>query len=163
MAVDFAAYVFPGKHTAEEVLREAERAASAGLAWIEDVAVIRRGKLGRVSVNSTWAQDDDMVGANVGFGSLTGAFIGALAGPGGALVGLFSGGALGGMIGSTIDFDMADPMLEEFANRLEKDTSALVLIGEVHPFLKAFEELNGTLFQTAIPEQALERLRGAHA
>lgn len=159
MAVDFAAYVFPGKHTAEDALREAEMAAYAGAAWIEDVAVVRRGKLGHVSINSTWAQDDDAVGASVGFGSLTGVFLGALAGPGGALAGLLSGGAIGGLIGATIDLDVADPALESLASSLEKDTSALVLIGETSPFIKAFEELNGNLIETAIAEEALDRLR----
>jgi len=34
MAVDFAAYVFPGRNTAEAALRDAEDAAAAGAAWI---------------------------------------------------------------------------------------------------------------------------------
>lgn len=158
MAVDFAAYVFPGRNTAEIALRDAEDAVAVGAAWIEDVAVIKRGKLGRVVVHSTWAQDNDWVAGSTGWGALTGALLGALAGPGGALAGLLAGGAFGSLFGAVSDMDVADPALEDLAASLENDTSALVLIGETGSFIAAFEAAGAKLIQTAIAEEILERL-----
>lgn len=159
MPVDVAAYVFEGKDAAEDALREAREVERAGLAWIEDVAVIKRHKSGRVSVNSTWAQDTSEVGAHSGFGALTGVLIGALAGPGGALAGLFAGGTTGLLIGGVTAEAVADPVLDDLADSLAKDTSALVLWGDVNPFVKEFENFNGKLIQTAIADDVAQRIR----
>ncbi len=159
MSVEVAAYVFDGTYTAEEALQQARAAVEMDMAWIEDVAVIKRHNSGRVSVHSTWGQDDSMVGASVGFGALTGALLGALAGPGGALAGLFGGGTFGAFMGAGTDLLAEDPALTELADSLGKGTSALVLFGEVNPFVEAFADLGAKLVQTEIAAEVAEKLR----
>ncbi len=39
-----------------------------GYVWIDDVAVVSRGKLGATHIHSTWAQDDSEVAAGGGWG-----------------------------------------------------------------------------------------------
>jgi uncharacterized membrane protein len=141
MAVNFAAYLFQGKHAAEDALREVESAQAEGLVWVEDVAVVKRGKLGRLKVYSTWAQDDSTVSGSASWGGLTDARIGALAGPGEAFAGPVAGGAIGGAFGAAADISVSDPTLEALARSMEKDTSALVLIGETAPFVDVLGHL----------------------
>ena len=63
MSVEVAAYVFDGTYSAEEALHKVRE---LEMGWIEDVAVIKRHHSGRVSVHSTWGQDDSAVGASIG-------------------------------------------------------------------------------------------------
>jgi hypothetical protein len=42
MPVDLAAYVFDGTYVAEDALRDVRKAEQEGLAWVDDVAVIKR-------------------------------------------------------------------------------------------------------------------------
>ena len=52
-----AALVFDGKRTASKVLDALEEQATPGTRkWVDDVAVVSRGKHGFVRVNSTWAE-----------------------------------------------------------------------------------------------------------
>jgi uncharacterized membrane protein len=115
-------------------------------------------------VNSTWAESDDAVVAGTGFGALTGGLIGAMAGPGGALAGALGGGSLAGLMGTTIGMAVADPRLEEFASRLENDTSALVLLADeptIGDFTSAVEPYDATLVKTEINEHDVKALREA--
>lgn len=161
MAVQFAAYVFDGSRSASRALDDAIEADAAGAIWLEDVAVIRRNKLGRVSVHSTWAQDDDNVGGGIGWGALTGSLLGALAGPGGALAGLAVGGGFGAVFGAAMDISVSDPRLDEFAASLKRDTSALVLVGETRPFVDLFVEAEAKLIETAIAAETIEEIKKA--
>ena len=95
MSIEVAAYVFDGTYTAEDALRKARAAEELNLVWIDDVAVIKRHRSGRLSIHSTWAQDDSDTRFGVGWGALTGGLIGAMAGPAGVLAGMLGGGAFG--------------------------------------------------------------------
>ena len=78
------AFVFDGHRTAGKVLDTLlDEAPETTRLWFDDVAVMSRGKHGFVRVNSTGAESDDAVAAGTGLGALTGALIGAAAGPGG--------------------------------------------------------------------------------
>lgn len=158
MSIRLAAYVFDGTYAAEDALRKVRAAEELDLVWIDDVAVIKRHKSGRVSVHSTWAQDDNTVKGGIGWGALTGTLLGALAGPGGALAGLFLGGAGGALFGGAADLSVSDPKLDALASRLQKGTSALVLLGETSAFVDAFDELGGELLETAIAEETVEKI-----
>jgi hypothetical protein len=79
----FEAVVFNGKRTARKALDTLEDHAPA-YGWIDNVAIVSRNKLGLISIYSTWAQDDRAVGAGAGWGMVTGALLGLMAGPGGA-------------------------------------------------------------------------------
>ncbi len=161
MSAGFAAYVFDGSNTAENELRKARAAEVLDLVWLDDVAVIERHHSGRVSIHSTWVQDDRNVSGGGGWGAVTGALIGALAGPGGALAGLIGGGSMGGLIGATIDLSVDEPALDDLAASLDEGTSALILVGETSDFVDAFEDTAARLIEAELAGETIEKMRDA--
>lgn len=161
--VHFRGFIFKGKRTARKAI-EAMEDNYPDFLWIDDVAVLSRNKRGYLSVHSTWAQDDDNVKGNVGWGALTGGLLGALLGPGGAIFGALSGGTLGGLIGTGIDVDISDPNLDEFANRLDNDTSALVLVAAepvIEEFVTALGVVDAEVVDTELDEADVKAIRKA--
>jgi uncharacterized membrane protein len=160
VSVEMGVFVFAGQHAAAQVL---EQVREQGLAWIEDVAVVERNKRGRVSVHSTWAQDEaDRKG--LGMGAVTGALFGALLGPGGMVAGALVGGTGGGLVGSGIDLTVHDPRLVEVANALQHDTSALMLWAEptdVEAFVATFKAHNAKLIRSSLSEKQARKLKAA--
>lgn len=157
----FTAYVFDGKRTAHKALEALEDFTPAYL-WIDNVAELSRSKHGSVRVHSTWAQDDSAPGAGAAIGALTAGTVGLLFGPAGAALGALAGGSLGGLIGASENLAFDDPVLDDFVASLEKDTSALVLIGE-QPTLDAFGvavgPFGGRLVQTNLNEGDVKAIR----
>jgi len=161
--IRFKAVTFEGRKTASKALDTLEGNFPMKR-WVDDVAIVSRGKLGVLRVHSTWAQDDDNVDGGIGWGAVTGGLLGALAGPAGAVAGALGGASVGGLIGTGIDIDMADPELESFAQSLHDDTSALVLVAD-EPTLAEFsagvEMVGGRIIETDINERDIKALRKA--
>jgi uncharacterized membrane protein len=160
--VGFKAFTFNGKKTAAKAFRTLEDYAPEYF-WIDDVAVLSRSKHGHLRVHSTWAQDESGE-AGLGFGVITGGLIGMLAGPGGALAGAAIGGGLGGVLGANSDVVFDDPALDDFAAALDKDTSALVLVGEeatLADFGAAVEPFGGEVINTNLDEKDIKALKKA--
>lgn len=162
------AVIFNGRKTAQKTLDTlVDESTLAEGAWVDDVAVLSRGKLGYVRINSTWAQSDEGVAGSIGFGALTGGLVGALMGPAGAVAsaigaGAVAGGALSGLVGAGVDIAVADPRLEEFAEKLKDDTSALVLVADEGPtsdFRSYLEPLQGEIINTELNEHDVKALR----
>jgi uncharacterized membrane protein len=156
----FRAYTFEGKRTASKALATVEE--NGSFLWIDDVAVISVVKLGRAKVESSWAQSDSTVGASAGCGALTGALVGALAGPGGALAGAIGGGAMAGLVGEGVNVAVSDPRLEEFADEMKKDTSALILVDDGlygDEFSTAFDSYGGVFVETELNEKDVKEIR----
>jgi len=157
----FVAVVFDGHRTAGKAL-DTLMDYDPAYGWIDDVAVVSRGKLGATHVHSTWAEDDSDVGAGAGWGLLTGGLIGALLGPGGALAGAAIGGSLGVVGGATEEIVTDDPRLDDFAAALDKNTSALILVGET-PTLADFgsvvEPLGGKIIRSDLDEKDIKAIR----
>jgi uncharacterized membrane protein len=156
--------VFDGKKTAGKVLDTIQDEAPEASLWVDDVAVVSRSKHGMVRVNSTWAESDDAGAAAAGFGAITGGLIGAMMGPGGALAGALGGGSLFGLMGLGVNVAVADPRLEEFASRLQDDTSALILVADeptAADFMSVVEPYDATLIQTDLNEHDVKALREA--
>ncbi|MGB5814862.1 MAG: DUF1269 domain-containing protein [Thermoanaerobaculia bacterium] len=159
----FRAFVFDGKKTAGKAFDTLEDYTPA-YAWIDDVAIITKSKHGSIRVHSTWAQDDSAVGAGTGFGAITGGLIGLLFGPGGALAGAALGGSMGFLFGASADMAFDDPRLDDFAEALVNDTSALILVGDdgvVDDFVSAVEPFGGKIIQTDLDEDDIKALRKA--
>ncbi|HEY7036421.1 MAG TPA: DUF1269 domain-containing protein [Thermomicrobiales bacterium] len=160
MPVELGVFVFRGRHTAKQVLGEVRE---GGFAWIEDVAVVERNTRGRLSVHSTWAQnEDDRKG--LGLGALTGALVGVLMGPAGVVVGAAVGATGGGLVGSGIDIAQYDPRLEDVAKALEPDTSALMLWAQptdVEAFVAAFRAHGAKLIRSSLSDKQARKLRAA--
>ena len=157
----FVAVVFDGHKTAHKAL-DTLMDFTPAYVWIDDVAVLSRGKLGATHIHSTWAQDDSDVGAGSGWGLVTGGLIGLLFGPGGAMAGAALGGSLGAMGGATTEIAMDDPRLDDFAEALVKDSSALILVGEkptIADFTSAVEPLGGKVIKSDLTEDDIKALR----
>jgi uncharacterized membrane protein len=160
--IDFVAYVFDGRRTAGKAFHTLEDNTPAYV-WIDDVAVVSKSKHGRLSIRSTWAQDD-MGAAGFGWGAFTGALLGLLAGPGGALAGAALGGSMGGLMGATADIALDDPALDDFTNSLTKDTSSLVLVGDddlLADYESVLAPLGGKLIKTNLDEKDVEAIKKA--
>jgi uncharacterized membrane protein len=159
----FKAFVFDGKKTARKAFDTLEDYTPT-YEWIEDVAEMERSKNGSIRVHSTWAQDDDEVGAGTGLGAVTGGLIGLLLGPAGALAGAAVGGSLGAMLGAADEIAFDDPRLDDFAAALDYDTSALVLVGEeatLADFVSAVEPYGGKIVETNLNEDDIKALKNA--
>jgi len=159
----FKAFVFDGKKTAGKALDTLEDHAP-DYVWIDDVALVSRSKHGSIRIHSTWAQDDSEVGAGLGFGALTGGLIGMLFGPGGAMAGAAMGGSLGALFGATDEIAFDDPALDDFADSLTNDTSALILVGEeatLADFASAVEPFGGKVIDTGLDEKDVKALNKA--
>ncbi len=159
----FEAIVFNGKRTARKALDTLEDHTPT-YAWIGNVAILSRNTLGFVSIYSTWAQDDRNVGAGASWGMITGALLGLIAGPGGALAGAATGGSLGALMGIGSEVLLDDPRLDAFAQALEKDTSALILVGEkptIADFGAVVEPLGGKIVRTDLNEKDIDAIRKA--
>jgi len=160
--VGFKAFTFNGKKTAAKAFHTLEDY-SPEYYWLDDVAAVSRSKHGHLRVHSTWAQDESG-SAGLGWGAVTGGLIGLLAGPGGALAGAAVGGSLGGLFGAAEDVAFDDPKLDEFAAALDKDTSALILVGEeatLADFGAAVEPFGGEVIETNLDENDVKALRKA--
>jgi uncharacterized membrane protein len=160
MPVELGVFVFPGRHTAKQVLGEVRE---GGFAWIEDVAVVERNKRGRFSVHSSWAQSEhDRKG--LGLGAATGALIGALLGPAGLVAGAVVGATGGGLVGAGIDLAEYDQRLEDVGKALEPDTSALMLWAEptdVEAFVATFRAHRAKLIRSSLSDKQARKLKAA--
>ena len=160
--VAFKAVTFKGKKTAAKAFYTMEDYSPEYL-WLDDVAVVSCSKHGHLRVHSTWAQDSSG-SAGLGWGAFTGGLIGLLAGPGGALAGAAVGGSLGGLLGLSEDVAFDDPKLDDFAAALDKDTSALILVGEEATLLDfgaAVEPFGGEVIDTNLDEKDVKALKKA--
>ena len=158
--IGFKAITFKGKKTAMKAFHTLEDY-SPEYYWIDDVAVVSRSKHGHLRVNSTWAQDNEAA-KGLGWGALAGGLVGALAGPGGALAGAAVVGSIGGLLGKDEDAVFDDPKLDAFAESLDRDTSAMILVGEkpmLADFDSAIEPFGGEIIDTDLDEKDIKALR----
>ena len=157
----FKAFIFDGKRTAQKAFDTLEDYTPT-YAWIENVAELSKSKHGRIRVHSTWAQDDSAPAVGASLGALTAGTIGLLFGPVGAAAGAFAGGSLGALMGAASNVEFDDPVLDDFVASLDKDTSALVLVGEeatLSDFASAVEPFGGKVVQTNLNEADIKTLR----
>jgi uncharacterized membrane protein len=68
------------------------------------------------------------------------------------------------MVGATDDASFDDPKLDEFAQALDKDTSALILVGEeanLANFKSAVMPFGGKIIETDLDENDIKALKKA--
>ena len=160
--IGFKAFTFKGKKTALKTFHMLEDYPAENY-WIDDTAVVSRNKHGHLRVHSTWAQDESGK-TGLGWGVVAGGLIGMLAGPGGALAGAAVGGGMGGLLGASADVAFDDPALDDFAAALDKDSSALILVGEeatLADFGAAVEPFGGEVIDTNLDEKDIKALKEA--
>ena len=80
------------------------------------------------------------------------------------MAGAAVGGSLGGLFGLSADVAFDHPGLDDFAAALDKDTSALVLVGEeatLADFGAAVEPFGGEVIDTTLDEKDVKALKKA--
>jgi len=128
--------------SADEALKDLLTANKAGTIEIQDAAVIRKDKNGKLHIKET---ADPSLGAGAGIGALIGGVVGLLGGPAGVVILGAAGAAVGGLAAS-YDAGLKDESLEEIGDKLPSGTSAIVAVVE-HVWL---DELKGHLQSDAL-------------
>jgi uncharacterized membrane protein len=150
MALTLGMFRFQGEATAARVLQTLREAHA--YPWLPEVGLIERHKSGRVSMRATYhghafeeEEGEIPLVASV-IGGLTGGLIGLFAGPG-LVLGVIAGGAAGAAIGAVDEFTKEDTIYGDLKQRLEKDSSALLLLAD-----EGHVEALGALLEDAAPE-----------
>ena len=148
---------FNGSDRAQEVL-DGYMASHGSESWPFNAGIIVRHKTGRISVYQNygldWREEDEAPAAGLGLGGMTGMLIGALAGPVGMAVGGSFGAAYGGILGE-VDQEEEEPLYEVIRGKMEKGTSAILLLADdevVDKFFAAFEKLGSDSLRRSISD-----------
>ena len=161
----FKSFTFDGRRSAHKALNKIEDAGTSYI-WMEegDVAEISVNNKGHYRVHSTWAQDNSNVPGGIGFGALCGGLIGLIFGPAGALAGAAVGGSLGGLIGHHDNVKFNQPVLDEFAQSLVPDSSALIILGNetaIAEFTAELAAYDVVTFETELDKDLEKALKEA--
>src|ERR1700742_3266770 len=149
---------YPDEDTAQRVYGELLSLQNQYLVDLEDAAIIRRDRRGRLHVTTPAHHA-------VAWGSLSGMFWGVLIGllflfPLAPLAGL-AGGLMGAALGAAGDLGIKDDFKRRVQHVLQPGTSAiLVLVRKmtVDKFLEALRPYGGTVLQTSLPHDAEQQL-----
>jgi uncharacterized membrane protein len=161
MASELVVMKFDSTYGAQAAMNAVRALTEMNYAWIDDVAVVERHNSGRIATHTTHGS----VTAGAAWGGLAGLFVGILFPP--AILGFWAAGAAGGalMEKATKETGLDKKMLTEIKDELDKDTSALLLIGlsgDTDEMTKAFEKYNPVkVIRHDLPEKAVENLKGA--
>ena len=149
---------YPDEQTAEKVWNELVSLQEDFLVDLEDAAIIRRDRRGRLHVTTPAHHA-------VAWGSLSGMFWGVLIGllflfPLAPLAGV-AGGLMGAALGAADDLGIKGDFKRRVQDMLQPGTSAiLVLVRKVtvDKFLEALRPYGGTVLQTSLPHDAEQQL-----
>jgi hypothetical protein len=166
MALKLGVVIHSGADRADEVLTGFRNLHPMDSEWTENVGVIERHKSGRISIygafgyDGSWDEEEGekpLVGLSVG--GVTGALLGALAGPAGmAAVGTL-GMALGGLFGTTDEEENDQPVFDVIRAKLSKDSSALVLLAD-EGYVDKLVAATGGDAREVYQQEVREELRG---
>ena len=152
---------YPGEDTAQKVWDELVKLQQDYLVDLEDAAIIRRDRNGKLHVTTPAHHA-------VEWGTLSGLFWGALIG----LLFLFplfpltaaAGGLMGAALGAAGDLGIQDDFKQRVQDLVQPGTSAiLVIVRKVTPdkFLEALRPYGGTVLQTSLTHEAEQQLMKA--
>jgi uncharacterized membrane protein len=152
---------YPDEETAEKVWLELVRLQHDYLVDMEDAAVIRRDKKGKLRITTPAHHA-------VAWGGLSGLFWGVLIGfiflfPIAPLIGV-AGGLMGAAIGKASDLGIKDDFRQRVNEEVAPGTSALlVIIRKATPdkVLEALKPYGGTILQTSLTHEAEQDLMKA--
>jgi uncharacterized membrane protein len=133
--------VFQTEQGADAILYDLEAAKLAGYLGIQNAAVLRRDKDGKLHIQE---KKDWSGGQGAAAGAVIGAIVGAITGPGAVLVGA-AGAVIGGLAAKLRDSGFDDERLKALGESLTPGTSALVAVVE-H---KRMAEYEGKLVQAS--------------
>jgi uncharacterized membrane protein len=152
---------YPDEETAEKVWGELVKLQHDFLVDLEDAAVIRRDRKGKLHVTTPAHHA-------VAWGTFSGLFWGVLTGliflfPLAPLTGL-AGGIMGAALGAAGNLGVKDEFRQRVQDLVQPGTSAImVIVRKVTPdkFLEAIRPYGGTVLQTSLPHDAEQQLMKA--
>ena len=152
---------YPDEATAEKAWGELVKLQEDFLVDLEDAAIIRRDRKGRLHVTTPAHHA-------VAWGTFSGLFWGVLIGliflwPLAPLAGV-AGGIMGAALGAAGNLGVKDDFRQRVQDMLQPGTSAiLVIVRKVTPdkFLEALTPYGGTVLQTSLPHDAEQQLMKA--
>jgi uncharacterized membrane protein len=152
---------FPDENTAQNVWEELIRLEHDYLVDLDDAAIIRRDRKGKLHVTTPAHHA-------VAWGSASGLFWGVLIGllflfPLAPLVGI-AGGLMGAALGAAGNIGLKDDFKQRVQDMVQPGTSAiLVLVRKVTPdkFVEALRPYGGTVLRTSLPHDAEQELMKA--
>ena len=152
---------YPDEARAMEVWDELVKLQNEYLVDLEDAAIIRRDRNGKLHVTTPAHHA-------VAWGTFSGLFWGVLIGllflfPLAPLAGL-AGGIMGAALGAAADLGIKDDFRQRAQDLVQPGTSAiLVIVRKVTPdkFLEALRPYGGTVLQTSLPHDAEQQLMKA--
>ena len=148
---------FDDEQAAGDALKQLKEARKEGQVDFTDIAVVRRDEKNRLHVKEI---GDTKAGKGALAGGLTGAVLGALAGP----PGLVAGGIVGALAGAGItapDTGIPDERLTEIGRALSPGTSAIVVITQdegFEPLKSQLEPLAAEIFAAEVDAAIAEQL-----
>jgi uncharacterized membrane protein len=149
---------YPDEKTAQNVWEELLKLERDYLVDLEDAAVIRRDRKGKLHVTTP-------ADHAVAWGSLSGLFWGVLLGliflfPLAPLVGV-AGGIMGGALGAAANLGIKDDFKQRVQDMVRPGTSAiLVILRKVtyDKFVEALQPYGGTILRTSLPHEEEQQL-----
>jgi uncharacterized membrane protein len=152
---------YPDEETAQKAWAELTRLQHDFLVDLQDAAVIRRDRKGKLHVTTPAHHA-------VAWGTLSGLFWGVLTGliflfPLAPLTGL-AGGIMGAALGAAGNLGIKDEFRQRARDLLQPGTSAImVIVRKVTPdkFTEAMRPYGGTVLQTSLPHDAEQQLMKA--
>jgi uncharacterized membrane protein len=152
---------FNEEKTADAVLKDLKQAKRARLIGIQNAAVLRKDKNGKLRIKET---ADMGGGKGAALGGVTGAVIGLLAGP--ALIVPAAVGALvGGLAAKLRDSGFSDERLKRIGESLQPESSAIIAVVEhkwVQTVQEELAEAGADLFTESLGADIAEQLETGH-
>ncbi len=165
MALKLGVVIYSGAGRADEVLTGFQELHPADYDWTENIGVIERHKTGRISIygalgsDESWGEEGAKPLVGLSAGGVTGALIGALAGPAGMAAGGALGLALGGLFGAADEEESDQPVFDIIRAKLGRDSSALVLLAD-EGFVDKLLAVTGKDAREVYQQKMREELRG---
>lgn len=161
MSADLIVLKFDSTYGGQSALSAVAALEELNYAWMEDVAIVERHKSGRYSTHTTHGS----VTGGFLWGGLAGMLLGLLFPPVGFLALWGLGAGTGALVEKlTKETGLDKDMLRDVHDMLDKDTSALVLIGasgDADQMARAFEPYNPTqVYRRPLNDETVEALRG---
>jgi uncharacterized membrane protein len=155
---------FSGTKDAEEALRSAIDAEGNRRPWLQEVGVVTRPTIGRITIRATYAdapvKEGDIASKVADAGGMTGYFIGSILGPMHADSAALTGEMRASSLGKALEKEILHT--EAIKKALPRGSSALVLVATPQvddEFVALFKDRNPEVIRRDLEQEVEKRLQ----